>query len=145
MRTSLMLSAPLAAVLMLSGAAVAQWFNPGGGLAGTTGVPMVLTGIGAQKVATVNQVAVAGGLALSPGFLVVGHAKLGVPFKGGLMIPFPDTVVMFGFDGLGGFKVSFNWPAGIPAGTNLWWQVWMSDPGGPKGWAASNGMLSVSS
>jgi hypothetical protein len=38
----------------------------------------------------------------------------------------------------------FVWPAGVPAGTALYFQIWVSDPSAPAGLSASNGLKGVS-
>ena len=38
----------------------------------------------------------------------------------------------------------YSWPAGVPAGTNLWWQTWVQDPAAPHGVSATNCLRSTS-
>jgi hypothetical protein len=79
----------------------------------------------------------------SPGHsatLVLGVSYLGLPFKGGVMVPSADLFagpIPVGLDGslaLGG-----HWP-GAASGAQLWAQWWIADAGGPLGWAASSGV-----
>jgi hypothetical protein len=55
------------------------------------------------------------------------------------MVPFPNLLL----SGLivqpdGSATLTAPWPAGLPAGANLWFQHWMADPRGAVGLAASN-------
>jgi hypothetical protein len=73
--------------------------------------------------------------------LVCGLRRSHVPFAGGTLVPAPDVIVSglpTGPDGclaLGG-----RWPLGIPARQEIWLQMWILDPDGPKGFAASNAL-----
>jgi len=40
--------------------------------------------------------------------------------------------------------VSFPWPAGVPSGFSLFYQHWIPDPSGPRGFTASNGLRGTS-
>ena len=72
--------------------------------------------------------------------LFVGLSELGAPFKGGTLVPAVDLLVPLTTDAAGGTSLQATWPAGIPPGFNFWVQVWIADPGGPVGFAASNGL-----
>jgi len=134
----------LALALFLAASASAQWTDLGGGLAGTSGVPPVLIGEGSLLPTAGTKIRVEGGPASSVGFIVLGFTALNGPFKGGTLIPNPDVLAVIGFDPVGIFQAIFSWPTDVPAGTSLWWQCWAPDAGGPKGFAASNGLLSIS-
>ena len=45
---------------------------------------------------------------------------------------------------LGSLSLPFTWPAGVPAGTKLYWQQWVNDAGATKNLSASNGLESTS-
>jgi hypothetical protein len=137
------LSAVLA--LCLAASASAQWTDLGNGLAGTSGTPPVLTGEGPLLPTAGTKIRVEGGPAGSAGYLIVGLSSLAAPFKGGVMVPNPDLPAVIAFDGAGVFQAIFSWPTEVPAGFMMWWQCWAPDAGGPAGFAASNGLLSVAS
>jgi len=132
-------------ILVCAAPAPAQWTDLGGGLAGASGTPPVLTGLGPQIPTAGTKAIVSGGQASQAGFLVVGLTGLAAPFKGGTLFPDPDVLLVFACDATGTFDLTFSWPTEIPFGTQLWWQAWLPDAGGPKGWAATNGLHSVAS
>jgi glucose/arabinose dehydrogenase len=81
---------------------------------------------------------------LAPAHLVVGAGLLGLPFKGGIMMPsvgFVLSGLAVGADGtltLGG-----TWPGGLPPGTPLLLQWWLVDAAGPAGFSASNALMII--
>lgn len=118
------------------------WLNLGHALSGTLGEP--------QLVATGNLCRSAPGtLALSSArpnattFLVIGLSSLWAPFHGGTLLPAPDVVVPLPVDATGACTLPFTFPIGVPMGTNLWFQHWIPDPAGVKGFAASNALLAT--
>ena len=135
----------IAVSLFLASSAAAQWTDLGQGLAGTSGTPPVLTGEGPLLPTAGTKIRVEGAPASSTGYLVLGLSALNAPFKGGVLVPSPDFPVIVAFDAGGVFQIIFSWPVEIPAGTSMWWQCWAPDAGGPKGFAASNGLLSIAS
>jgi len=135
----------LSVSLCLAASASAQWTDLGGGLAGTSGTPPVLTGEGPLLPTAGTKIRVEGGPASSIGYLVLGFTALNAPFKGGVLIPSPDVPAVVAFDAGGVFQVIFSWPTDVPAGFPMWWQCWAPDAGGPKGYAASNGLQSIGS
>lgn len=115
-----------------------QWVDLGGGLAGGGPAP-VASGLGVLEAGAPVSVGLTGAPAGGSAWLVVGLSLLGAPFQGGTLCPNPDVVVAgLPVDGAGSLTVADVWPAGIPAGTDLWWQFWTADPGGPAGFFASN-------
>lgn len=135
----------LVVCLGLAASASAQWTDLGGGLAGTSGTPPVLTGEGPLLPTAGTKIRVEGGPASSIGYIVLGFTALNAPFKGGVLIPNADVLAVIAFDGTGVFQAIFSWPTDVPANTHMWWQCWAPDAGGPAGFAASNGLESVSS
>ena len=72
--------------------------------------------------------------------LVVGHDASYAPFKGGVMVPTPEALCMsLTIDAAGDLELTARWPDLSP-GTQLYMQLWVPDPGGPAGWAASNAL-----
>ena len=116
------------------------WSDLGGAMLGSNGFP-TLEGSGPLTGGSANQVRLARALPGAPCWFVLGFGTLDAAFKGGVLVPTPDLV-------LDGFVVGptatldlpFTWPAGVPAGAVLVSQAWISDPAGPKGFAASNGL-----
>jgi hypothetical protein len=78
-----------------------------------------------------------------PAWLVTGLNRIDAPFKGGIMIPDADFVLALAANASGSVELSTAWPAGLPAGIELYFQWWTSDPAGPKGFGASNGLKGV--
>jgi hypothetical protein len=116
----------------------------GNALAGTHGEPS-LTGSGDLAPGTPAAVTLAGALENAAASLVVGLSAIDVPFRGGVLVPAPDVVLPLPTtDATGGFALSGTWPSGVPAGAQLVLQTWIVDGAGPKGLAASNGLLVVS-
>jgi len=129
----------------LADANLAAWVDLGSALAGTHGEP-VLVGAGPLQAGTPVQLTLANALAGSSYALVIGLSFLGAPFKGGTMVPDAD-VVFFGIPVLasasgaaGWSQLGSTWPPGVPPAFSVWMQAWVTDPAGPKGFAASNGL-----
>ena len=43
-------------------------------------------------------------------------------------------------DGAGVLELKGHWPVGLPSGLPFWFQVWLFDPTGPEGYAATNAL-----
>lgn len=85
--------------------------------------------------------------AAAPAFLVIGAAQLGVPLFGGTLVPDPSPpggVLALTTDAEGELRATLPWPSGVPAGTTIWYQTWILDPTGPRGFAATNALRSTS-
>jgi hypothetical protein len=121
------------------------WLLAGPGVPGQGGVTPLLVGAGSIAAGQPVTFTLSDALPLTPVFWIVGSSPLNAPFKGGVMVPDPD-LLLFGLstNGTGGMSLSSPWPAGIPAGISLWYQVWLADPAGPAGFSASNGLRSIS-
>ena len=118
----------------------APWTDLGQGLAGTLGVP-VLAGDGTLCPGDAFTVSLTNALPNSSATLVLGLSLLGLPLKGGVLVPNPD-LLFFGLPtGPGGSIVlPSTWPATLPSGFELYIQYWIADAAAPKGYAASNGL-----
>lgn len=137
---------PYEASLRLEGVAVEPGWTtyPGTGLPSQTwfGLVPTLTGFGSTTVG--SPVTVNAALAGKPGdtsFLIVGGEAPFVPFKGGVLVPQADILLSFVLGNFGEFSASAAWPAGVPAGTLIWFQAWTNEGGGQLGWCATNGLL----
>lgn len=74
-------------------------------------------------------------------WLVLGLSQLGLPFKGGVMVPYPDLIDgPYAADSFGALwrEVPLGLP--VPAGLELVMQFWVPDVGAPKGYAATPGI-----
>ncbi|MFT7465426.1 MAG: hypothetical protein ACI9EF_003793 [Pseudohongiellaceae bacterium] len=112
----------------------------GAGLSGMPGTPL-LVGRGTMIAPAPVALNLSGALESSVAALVIGLAELGVPFKGGTMVPQVDVLFIgLPLDSAGELVVSAPWPAGLPSGFSSWYQFWVTDPAGPLGFAASNGL-----
>lgn len=117
------------------------WHHLGGGLEGTHGQPYLQgTGdfVGGERIGLELERA----LESSSAHLVIGFDELGAPFLGGVLVPSPDVLVSgLSTDAMGELELSTLWPVGVPAGTEVVFQIWIADPAGPAGFAASNAIV----
>jgi hypothetical protein len=112
----------------------------GNGLAGTNGTP-VLAGSGSLAPGAPMGLTLTNALPNSSTTLVIGLISILLPFKGGVLVPNPDLVI-FGLPTgpAGTLALNGTWPASIPSNVSFFFQHWVADPGGPAGFAASNGL-----
>ena len=123
---------------------LSPWSKDGPGLAGTGSLVPKLSGSGTLQPHSPGALQLVDAKPLSPCWLIVGVSKLSAPFKGGTFVPSPLLVVPLGTNAQGSVTLPWTaWPSGLPAGSKLWFQVWVADPGGPAGYAASNGLRAV--
>jgi hypothetical protein len=107
--------------------------------------PPTLTATGTLQPRSPVAFDIAGGDSFAPTALVVGLSRFDAPFKGGLLVPFPDKLFLFPLTGAGTMHLATTWPASLPLGLPLWMQVWIKDPAdGPVGFVASASLLLVS-
>lgn len=118
------------------------WDKLGNGLAGTNGTA-VLAGNGELTAGSTTTITAASGLAFAPAWIVLGTSAVDAPFKQGVLVPTPTFALPVALGGGGGLTLVFSWPAGLPSGFELYYQLWFVDAGGPAGFAASNGLLST--
>jgi hypothetical protein len=120
-----------------------SWTNAGNALAGTYGEP-TLTGTGWLTVGTPVTMTANGMLENQLAALVMGFSILGAPFKGGVMVPSIDLLISGLSSGpLGVLQLGGTWPAGVPSGFTFFQQVWVVDPAGPQGFAATNAVRGI--
>ena len=112
----------------------------GYGLAGSGGVTPQMKGDGGLCDWMKEWVIVEGALAGAPIYIVAGIGMDPLPFKGGVLVPKPDLIVSLGAVYPTG-TTGFYWeiPPGLPA-FNVWMQAWIKDPGGVKGFSATNAL-----
>lgn len=117
---------------------VSLWDDLGEGLAGTYGVP-TLAGSGWLTAGLPVSIDATDLLENASAALVAGFGQLGAPFKGGLMVPTIDLLITgLPTGALGELSLVAPWPPGIPSGFSIYMQVWLPDPAGPQGFAATN-------
>jgi hypothetical protein len=119
------------------------WTDLGLGLAGVSGVPR-LVGSGTLEAGSTWSVTVHDAAPSAPVAFIVGLSAINAPFKGGTFVPNPD-VILSGLTttALGNLTVSAPWPSGLPIGTSVFHQAWVTDATGPKGFAASDAQVGV--
>ncbi|HEX5012404.1 MAG TPA: hypothetical protein VFY71_18595 [Planctomycetota bacterium] len=118
------------------------WTDLGAGLAGAAGVPSLL-GTGTLCAGQADQLTLGGAAPSAAATLVFGLSVIDAPFKGGTLVPTPLLLLGLPTDASGAATLPFTLPAGIPPDTELDFQVWVPDAGGPHGLAASNGLRGV--
>jgi len=115
------------------------WIDVGNGLPGAGGTPK-LAGHGQLVEAALMKLDLTGAAPSAATGLVIGFSEIDAPFKGGVLVPSVDVLVNLATSPAGALSLPAKWPAGVPSGTQLWFQAWVQDAGGPKGFAASNGL-----
>lgn len=115
------------------------WKDFGGALTGTAGQP-VLAGSGFMMAQSVVTLSLTAAKPFSLSTLVSGVSKLDAPFKGGVLVPEPTLLFPLLTDGFGSLAFGGSWPTGVPSGFETYFQWWIQDPAGPKGFAASNAL-----
>jgi hypothetical protein len=116
------------------------WTPLGGVLAGSAGTPS-LEGHGLLKADGPFSVELSSAAPLQGVALVVGFGQLNVPFKGGLLVPSVDALLLGLLSDVSGeLSLASTWPAGVPDGFEFYLQAWITDAAGPHGFAASNAL-----
>lgn len=122
---------------------IGPWTDVGHALAGVSGAPL-LVGTGTLVGGTPMSLALTNAKPSAPALLIVGLSALEAPFKGGVLVPHLDALAGVTTNGSGALTLAATWPPGLPGGVKLWLQCWISDPAGPAGFSASNGLLATS-
>jgi len=117
------------------------WTDLGQGLAGVDGIPL-LVGEGSLQAGSAGDLTVHDAAPLAPCSLFFGPSPGQVPFKGGVLVPFPVSLtISLMTDASGNLLLAWTaWPSGLPAGTTFILQAWTLDAVGPKGLSASNAL-----
>ncbi len=119
-----------------------QWSDLGQGLSGTSGVPR-LTGSGSLTAASTVTWSLTSARHTAPALFVVGFRRIQFPIFGGMLVPSPDAQVLVTTDTLGAASVSVRLAQSLRSGQEVAVQVWVLDPAGPFGWAASNAVAAA--
>ena len=114
------------------------WEDLGDSLDGTFPAP-TLYGEGSMQGGTAIKLIIEDALPFAPGFLVMGFTEANTPFKGGIMVPSMDIIILM-HTFLGDVELSGTWPTGFPPSASIYFQYWVSDAGGPVLFSASNGL-----
>ena len=128
------------AVNVLPGRALPfAWKGLGHGLAGSLGIPS-FAGTGTLAAGEPVKLVLAGARPSAPAWLVIGSQQLGLPFKGGTLVPYPAIVLAGAVGSAGTLSLQGPMPPGTPPGFTRLFQWWVADPAGPANAAASNAL-----
>jgi len=116
----------------------------GGDLVGSNGLPPNLAGCGKLEGGDSLTFRVINAPPSALGALMIGLSEIDAPFKGGVCVPAPDWLIFLPTSLAGSIDVEATWPTNVPAGFATFYQYWISDPGAPTGFAASNALRAVS-
>ena len=120
-----------------------SWSDLGKGLEGVAGVP-ALDGTGSLQPGSAGSLSLAAAAPSAPAFLLAGLNQLNAAFKGGTLVPAPLIILPRPTQPDGSFAVPWlHWPNGLPAGTTLYFQAWVSDGAAVAGFSASNALVAV--
>ncbi|MEQ1634798.1 MAG: hypothetical protein ABL997_20630, partial [Planctomycetota bacterium] len=118
------------------------WVNLGQGLAGTSGVP-VLIGSGGLVPATPIQWSLSNAKSNTAAWFVVGLSRVSLPLFGGVLVPSPDFVFFNATNVAGTASLNLTLAQALPSGQQVTVQVCLLDPAGVAGWAASNAIAAT--
>ena len=110
-----------------------QWTDMGGGSPGSHGVPK-LTGSGPLTSGSTTTISLANAPPSAPVLSWISGSSTPLAYAGGTLYAFPNPLAIFWVaNGAGSLSASTPWPAGLPAGLDLWLQFLVKDPSvGPK-------------
>ncbi|MHC5211509.1 MAG: hypothetical protein ACYTG2_12385 [Planctomycetota bacterium] len=116
------------------------WSDLGNGLDGLNGVP-ILIGEGELQGGDPASITLTSGAPNAAAALVIGFNTINANFKGGVMVPDLDLLLLgLLTTGSGDLVLSGTWPNGVPTGFQVFLQYWITDAAGPFGFSASNGL-----
>ncbi|MFG0320572.1 MAG: kelch repeat-containing protein [Planctomycetota bacterium JB042] len=118
------------------------WTDLGNDLAGSLGSP-VLSAQGALSAGELVALTLSNAAVGSTSGLFIGASNASLPFFGGTLVPSPNVLVIVPTGPTGGYTLPGVYPAGVPAGFPLFFQVWVLDPTGPQGHTASNALTAT--
>ncbi|GJM21487.1 MAG: hypothetical protein DHS20C15_14020 [Planctomycetota bacterium] len=134
----------------LVAAPTAHWSSLGHGLAGNSHKPPVLVGTGALAENGLIALTAFHAGKLGEQNVVWLHASPEAsyrPYKGGILVPDALAVGATVTPGRTNLKATFllrtHWPAGLPQGSQMFYQAWIEDDLAPQGWSASNAVLAT--
>jgi hypothetical protein len=116
------------------------WTDLGGGTPGIAGTP-TLVGDGELGSGCPTSVTLTNAPPGAPILAWISVAPTPFPALGGTVHAFPFVnQLLFSADGSGSFVGSTNWPTGMPAGTDVWFQFLVQDMSTLHGITLSNGL-----
>jgi hypothetical protein len=115
------------------------WTDLGLAKQGSSGDPLLI-GEGSLSGGSLNGLDLSNAQPVSTASLIFGFSQIDAPFKGGTLVPSPFLIVPLATSGAGALALPFTMPSGAPAGTELFFQYWIQDPGATLGLSASNGL-----
>jgi hypothetical protein len=119
------------------------WTQLGAGIAGSNGTP-VMYGTGTLQPSSPAGLTITHGRQNGTANMIVGFSALLAPFKQGVLVPHPNTLLPgLPLDVNGALQGPFTWPIGLPSGFSIYWQAWIADPAAPAGFASTNGLRST--
>lgn len=122
----------------------ADWFALGNAKDTSADTTPVLVGKGTQQDGSLISLVILEGTPSALSLICVGFTNVGVPFPGGgILVPSPEVTVILPVDSLGNLTLTTTWPAGVPSGIDLYYQVLFADAGVPGGIAATNAYRST--
>lgn len=104
----------------------------------SVGVTPRLTAVGTLEAGSLRALCLREARPVALATLIVGLAQIDAPFEGGVLVPSPTILLPLGTGPSGALDVSASWPAGLPSLLTTYYQYWIADPEGPKGFTASN-------
>jgi hypothetical protein len=129
--------------LLLNQSPPSGWTDLGYGLAGSDGIPSLL-GVGEMQAGSPGALKLTHANPDKLAALFIGPASARTPFKGGLLVPVPPTMIfMLGTSPQGTITLPWNsWPH-LPVGTDFFFQFAIVDSAGPAGASLSNAMRAL--
>jgi len=118
-----------------------QWIDMGFALAGHYGDPK-LAGTGPLTAGSTGTLTLSNAAHSAPAILFTSVASTPVPFKGGTLVTVPPLLsITLTTSAAGGATFAWPaWPAGLPAGTSLYFQVAIKDTSAINGVSLSNAL-----
>lgn len=114
------------------------WAGLGNSLGGSTPAPRLI-GTGSLEAGSWLGLCLHQARSSAVTFLFVGDSRIDAPFRGGTLVPLPDTIYgPFVTDANGSLRLLDTFPSGVQPNTTLFFQHWIVDPNAPFGLAASN-------
>ena len=125
---------------LMIGTIPGPWLWLGKALSVSSEIPPYLSGTGELVAGTPFSLNLTRAKASAPAFLFLGFWQWDLPFKGGLMVPNPFTIVPLVTDTHGAGEIPGTLSPRVPADITIFAQFWIQDSKGPEGFTASNGL-----
>jgi hypothetical protein len=117
------------------------WVDMGYALDGVHGAPL-LTGGGVLAAASSAVIKLENAKAYAPTVLLISDSFGPTPFKGGVLVPMPATLLMIlRTQSDGTLELGFEWDAAVPSGLEIYLQFVIQDPAAAEGFALSNALV----